>query len=78
MNEILRESVFFGMFLTLVCYEIGLWVKKKTKLSVANPLLIATLMIIAVLLVFHIDYENYQNGAKYIQYFLSLQPFSIQ
>lgn len=77
MNEILTGSVFFGMFLTLVCYEIGLWVKKKTKLSVANPLLIATIIIIAVLLIFHIDYDNYQNGAKYIQYFLTPATVSL-
>lgn len=77
MNEILTKSIFFGMFLTLVCYEIGLWVKKKTRLSVANPLLIATLIIIAVLLLFHIDYDNYQNGAKYIQYFLTPATVSL-
>lgn len=77
MNEILTQSVFFGMFLTLFCYEIGLWVKRKTKLNIANPLLIATLIIIAVLLVFHIDYDNYQNGAKYIQYFLTPATVSL-
>lgn len=62
MNEILTKSVFFGMFLTLVCYEIGLWVKKKTRLSVANPLLIATLIIIAVLIIVIIDMKKQQHG----------------
>ena len=77
MNEILTGSVFFGVCLTLICYEIGLWIKKKTKLSVANPLLIATVLVIAVLLGFHIDYENYQNGAKYIQFLLTPATVSL-
>ena len=41
MKELLTQSVFFGVVISLLCYEIGLWVKKKTKLAIANPLLIA-------------------------------------
>lgn len=77
MNEILEKSVFFGMFLTLFCFQIGLWVKKKVKRSVANPLMIAGALIIAVLLVFQIDYKVYENGAKYIQYFLTPATVSL-
>ncbi len=77
MNEILTQSVFFGMFLTLICYQIGAWVRKKVKRSIANPLLIAVILIIAVLVTFHIDYETYQNGAKYIQYFLTPATVSL-
>ena len=77
MNEILEKSVFFGMFLTLLCYQIGLWVKKKAKCSIANPLLIASVLIIAALLVFQIDYQTYENGAKYIQYFLTPATVSL-
>ena len=77
MNEILTESAFFGAALTCVCYEAGLWVKKKTKLSAANPLLIATMMIITVLLVFRIEYDSYKRGADYIQYFLTPATVSL-
>lgn len=77
MNEILTQTVFFGMFLTLACYEIGLWVKKRTKLSIANPLLVATIIIIAILLIFDIDYESYRKGADYIQYFLTPATVSL-
>lgn len=77
MNEMLADSAFFGMFLTLVCYEIGLFVKKKTKVSFANPLLIAVILIIAILLVFHIDYENYAEGAKYVSFFLTPATVSL-
>ena len=77
MNEMLINSAFFGVVITLVCYEIGAWVKRKTNFVLANPLLIAVLLIVAFLLVFQVDYEAYENGAKYIQYFLSPATVSL-
>ena len=70
MNEILSQSIFFGIAITLVTYEIGLWIKQKTGKAIANPLLISVILIVAVLLLFHIDYETYANGAQYISIFL--------
>lgn len=77
MNEVLCRSVFFGMFLTLACYEIGLLVKRKVKLAVANPLLIAVILIIVILQIFDIEYETYKSGADYIQYFLTHATVSL-
>lgn len=77
MKEVLTQSLFFGMVISLLGYEIGLWVKKKTKLAIANPLLIAVLLIVAFLLVFDIDYEVYENGAKYISFFLTPATVSL-
>lgn len=77
MNEILTDSAFFGMFLTLVCYQVGVLVKRKVKVALATPLLVAVVLIIGILLVFHIDYENYDNGAKYISYFLTPATVSL-
>lgn len=77
MREILTQSMFFGIVISLLCYEIGLWVKKKTKLALANPLLIAVLLIVAFLLVFDIDYEVYESGAKYISFFLTPATVSL-
>lgn len=68
MNEILSQSIFFGIAITLVTYEIGLWIKQKTGKAIANPLLISVILIVAVLLLFHIDYETYANGAQYISF----------
>ena len=36
MNEILSQSIFFGIAITLVTYEIGLWIKQKTGKAIAN------------------------------------------
>lgn len=77
MKEVLTQSVFFGMFLTLFFFQIGAWINKKLKVSFANPLLIAVACIMATLFVFDLDYEIYQNGAKYIQYFLTPATVSL-
>lgn len=77
MNELLSQTVFFGVVISLITYEIGLWVKKKTKLALANPLLIAVILIISFLLIFDVDYETYENGAKYISIFLTPATVSL-
>ncbi|MCI7790531.1 MAG: LrgB family protein [Lachnospiraceae bacterium] len=71
MKEILCDSVFFGMAVSLFAYEIGLWLKKKTKLAICNPLLISILVVIAILLLFDVDYDSYYTGAKYLSYLLT-------
>ena len=71
MKEFLTESVFFGVFITLFFYEAGLWLKKKWKVAICNPLLIAIVAVIIFLLAFRIDYATYNEGAKYISYLLT-------
>lgn len=77
MKEALTQSVFFGVVISLLGYQIGLAIKKKWKVAIANPLLIAVLIIVAVLLVFDIDYEAYSNGAKYISFLLTPATVSL-
>ena len=71
MNNFFVESTFFGAFISLAAYEVGLWCKKKWKFSFLNPLLIAIVITILVLLGLHIDYDTYNAGAKYISYLLT-------
>ena len=77
MKEVLMQSAFFGMAISLICFQIGLWVKKKVKIAIANPLLIAVIIIVIFLVTFDIDYEVYYNGAKYIGYFLTPATVSL-
>lgn len=77
MKEALTQSVFFGVVISLLAYQIGSRIKKKVKLAIANPLLISVILIVAVLLLFGIDYEAYNNGAKYISYFLTPATVSL-
>ena len=71
MNEFLQNSVFFGVFISILTYEIGVLVKKKLSLAIFNPLLISIALIVVFLLVFHVDYETYEAGGKYLSYFLT-------
>ncbi len=77
MNEMFLQCGFFGVFLTLLAYETGELARKKFKIAVANPLLIAVILIIVFLTVFHVDYETYEKGAKYISYFLTPATVSL-
>lgn len=67
----LTDSVFFGAMISLAAYEAGLLIKKRLKLAILNPLLIATICVMAVLLLLDIEYTQYNEGAKYISYLLT-------
>lgn len=71
MKDFLTNSVFFGAVISLVAYEIGTLLKKKFKLAIFNPLLIAVICVMAVLILFHIDYDTYNEGGQYISYLLT-------
>jgi predicted murein hydrolase (TIGR00659 family) len=71
MNEFIQNSTFFGVFLSIGAYELGVLLKKKWKIAIFNPLLISIILIIVILLVGHIDYEVYNQGAQYITYLLT-------
>ena len=71
MKEFFTESVFFGVFISMIAYQIGVWMKKKFKMAIFNPLLVAIVLVILFLVGFDIDYEVYEQGAKYLSYFLT-------
>ncbi|WP_227765185.1 LrgB family protein [Zhaonella formicivorans] len=67
--ELTRQPV-FGVSLTLTAYQIGLLIQKKTRSAVANPMLLATSLIILFLTTAKIPYETYNAGAKIVSFFL--------
>lgn len=69
--DFLFDSVFFGAVISLAAYEAGLLIRKKFKLAILNPLLIATVCVMAVLTLFKVDYTHYNEGARYISYLLT-------
>lgn len=71
MREMLSDSVFFGVMVSILAYELGVFLKKKTGLAICNPLLISIVVVMAVLAVFHIDYDKYEQGAKLLSYLLT-------
>lgn len=68
--EIISNNMFFGIFISLIAFEIGLFIYKKTKLPIFNPLLTATILIIYFLKIFNIDFDTYNNGGQFINIFL--------
>lgn len=77
MKEFLVQSIYFGVVISFIGYEIGLLLKKKFKTALMNPLLIASIFIIGVLLLLDVDYETYNSGARYISYFLTPATVSL-
>jgi len=68
--SIITNNLFFGIILSLAAFEIGLYINKKTKVAIFNPLLIAILLVIGFLIAFNIDFDTYNSGAKFINMFL--------
>lgn len=68
--DLLTNNIFFGIVLSLLAFEFGLYISRKTKLAILNPLLIAIASVIIFLLAFNIDFEKYNEGAKFINMFL--------
>jgi len=71
MSEIIGNAAYFGVTISLAGYAVGLWLKKKVKKPYANPLLIAILLVMGALLLLGIDYDVYNESAKYLSYLLT-------
>ncbi|NLE16432.1 MAG: LrgB family protein [Spirochaetales bacterium] len=70
MLEIL-SSPLFGIALSIVAFRIGMWVNKKLKTPLANPLIIAMLLVVGFLSAFGIPVEVYEEGSSFILMFLA-------
>lgn len=68
--DIFTNNIFFGLFVSLIAFEIGLIIYKKTKLPIFNPLLIAIIIVIGFLKLFNIDFDTYNESGKFINMFL--------
>lgn len=66
MNEIFLTSSYFGIALTILMFWISSKIAKKLKFSFINPILMSGLIIIAILLIFNIDYETYESSAGFL------------
>lgn len=70
MYNVLQTPV-FGIVVTILFFNLGLYIQKKTKLAIFNPLLIAILAIIVFLKICNIPYESYKSGGDTINFFLA-------
>lgn len=68
-NSLLQNTT-FGVALTLIAYELGKWIQKRTGIKALSPLLTGTLMIIGVLLIGDINYDVYKQGGNIISFLI--------
>jgi predicted murein hydrolase (TIGR00659 family) len=67
----LAASPLFGLTLTLIAYGIGYRLYTAAKASpLVNPVLIAIALVIAVLWLLHISYQDYLAGGQFIHFLL--------
>ena len=70
-DEMALDSLAFGMVISILGYQLGLFLKKKFCWAILNPLLISIIVVILVLTLLHMDYDNYNAGCKYLSYLLT-------
>ena len=70
----LTASPFFGVSLSVLAFWVGTRIQKKTGLTICNPLIIGIVLVIGVLLLFRIPYEDYAQGGSFLDLFLAPAP----
>ena len=66
----LTQSPFFGITLTVVTYWLGMKIQKKVNFVLYNGLIIAVLLLVGVLVMLDIPYEDYYQGGSVINMFM--------
>lgn len=64
------QTPFFGLALTMICWLVGVKISQKTKLLICNPLLISSLIIVALLTAFDIPFKVFNLGGSFISMML--------
>lgn len=71
MADFLQQIPLFALALTFGAYQLGLWCQNKWKSPLLNPILIAVVLVIGVLLLTGIPNESYQAGMVGISWLLT-------
>ena len=71
MNELLLQSAYFSIALSLGAYWVGTRINKRFKNPLLNPLLIATVLVVAAVLLLDIDHGTYAVGIRYLTWLLT-------
>lgn len=64
------QSPLMSLFLCIIGFEIGVWIHKKTKIAVLNPILLAMCLIIVVIKLLGISIETFEENTRLINLFL--------
>ena len=77
MKDILCNSLFFGVTLSIGAFILGTVIKKRWNFFLFNPLLIAITTTIATLVITGIDYASYNRSAEHLTYLLTPATVSL-
>ena len=69
MSELLNSPM-FGILVTLLSYQCGLFLAKISKLKIVNPLLMSIILIMLLLQVPGLSYEQYAKGGDMISFLI--------
>lgn len=69
MRELLETPV-FQVLVSILAYETGLFIYRKTRISIFNPLLIGILLVMGFIMKFGISLDTYNKGGNLISFFL--------
>ena len=64
MKEYLSSSVYLAVSIVLISYFVGLFLRKRLRHPLVNPLLIATLLSVLAVIILPISYEDFAKGAQ--------------
>ena len=71
MAELFTSASLFAIVLTLGAYEFGIWLQKKLKSPICNPILIAVILVIAAISLLKIPAQDYRAGCETFSWLLT-------
>ena len=71
MSELLTATSLFAIVLTLGAYEFGIWLQKKLKSPICNPILIAVILVIAAIKILDVAPRDYAASCETFSWLLT-------
>ncbi|MDR2620239.1 MAG: LrgB family protein [Propionibacteriaceae bacterium] len=62
---------YFGIALTLLVYVAASWLRRRTRLAVLNPLLVTIVVVIIVLVLTGVSFDDYNASAEWLTHLLT-------
>ncbi|MDO4960334.1 MAG: LrgB family protein [Eubacteriales bacterium] len=70
-NNYLSHSTYFAIAMSIAFYMLGIELKKRFKLAIFAPLIVASVLTLVVIVVFHIDMDVYNASGNYISFMIN-------
>ncbi|NLD18047.1 MAG: LrgB family protein [Tissierellia bacterium] len=70
-------SPYLGIIFTIIGYLLGLWLFKRFRLPILNPMFVGIITCIILMKITGITYEEYRTGASYITFFIAPATVSL-